>query len=67
MTVPQFEFEFSLFQLQKNKADHFEASLRLKPKQLFVKIEEIRLKGEATFSHRLFETYPDKLVEDKLN
>jgi len=63
---PTFEFEFSLFQAQKNKADHFEASLRLKPKQLFAKIEEIRLRGEATFSHRLFETYPDKLIDDKV-
>jgi hypothetical protein len=63
---PTFEFEFSLLQLQKNKSDHYEASLRLKPKQLFTKIEEIRLKGEATFSHRLFENYPDKLVEDKV-
>src|SRR4029078_4367727 len=63
---PTFDFEFSLVQPQKTKADHFEASLRLKPKQLFAKIEEIRLKGEATFSHRLFEKYPDKLIEDKV-
>ncbi len=63
---PTFEFEFSLLQSQKGKADHYEASLRLKPKHLFTKIEEIRLKGEATFSHRLFEIYPDKLVEDKV-
>jgi len=68
---PTFEFEFSLLPAiataaQNTKVDHYEASLRLKPKQLFAKIEEIRLKGEATFSHRLFETYPDKLIEDKV-
>jgi hypothetical protein len=63
---PTFDFDFSLLQQQKDKADHYEASMRLKPKQLFAKIEEIRLKGEATFSHRLFETYPDKLIEDKV-
>ena len=63
---PTFDFDFSLVQQQKDKADHYEASLRLKPKQLFAKIEEIRLKGEATFSHRLFETYPDKLIEVKV-
>jgi len=63
---PTFEFEFTLLTPQKNKADHYEASLRLKPKQLFSKIEEIRLKGEATFSQRLFENYPDKKVEDKV-
>jgi Smr domain len=61
---PTFEFEFSLLQLQKNKADHYEASLRLKPKQLFARIEETRLKNHATFSHRLFENYPDKLIEE---
>ena len=63
---PSFEFEFSLLTPQKNKAGHYEASLRLKPKQLFAKIEEIRLKGEATFSHRLFENYPDKEIEEKV-
>ena len=63
---PTFEFEFSLMNPHRNKADHYEASLRLKPKQLFARIEQIRLKGEATFSHRLFEKYPDKLVEDKV-
>src|SRR5215470_9220084 len=63
---PTFEFEFSLLHPNKNKADHYEASLRLKPKQLFARIEEIRLKGEATFSHRLFDKYPEKAVEDKV-
>jgi len=61
---PSFEFEFSLSQPQKNKADHFEASMKLKPKQLFARFEEIRKKGEATFSHRLFEQYPDRLKEE---
>lgn len=60
---PNFAFEFSLFQPNKEKADHYEASLKLKPKQLFSKIEEIKQKGEATFSYRLFEEYPDRPVE----
>jgi hypothetical protein len=63
---PTFEFEFSLVAPQKNKADQFEEFLRLKPKQIFAKIEEIKLKGEATFSHRLFENYPNKPVDDKV-
>jgi hypothetical protein len=63
---PTFEFEFSLLHPQKEKADYYEASLRLKPKQLFAKIEETRKKGQATFSHRLFETYPDKVIEEKV-
>jgi len=62
---PSFEFDFSLLQLEKNKADHFETSVKLKPKQLFAKIEELKEKNQATFSQRLFENYPDKLVEDR--
>lgn len=61
---PSFDFDFSLIKPDKNKAEHYEASFRLKPKQLFTKIEELKKKNEATFSHRLFETYPDRLVED---
>ena len=63
---PTFEFEFSRMQPHKDKADFYESSLRLKPKQLFARIEQIRQKGEATFSHRLFDTYPDKEVEVKV-
>ncbi|HEX7847253.1 MAG TPA: Smr/MutS family protein [Chitinophagaceae bacterium] len=63
---PSFEFDFSLLQPVRNKATHYESSLRLKPKQLFAKIESLREKNEATFSHRLFEQYPDNLVDDKV-
>ena len=63
---PSFEFEFSLVQPDKHKADFFEASLRLKPKQLFTRIEAIRQNNEATFSHRLFENYPNKAFEDQI-
>ncbi|MEO7983401.1 MAG: Smr/MutS family protein [Bacteroidota bacterium] len=61
---PSFEFDFSLVQADKKKADHFESSVKLKPKQLFAKIEELKEKNQAHFSQLLFETYPDKLVED---
>src|SRR5690242_17293401 len=46
---PVFNFEFSLLTPDKNKASHYETSLRLKPKQVFTRIEELRRKGEATF------------------
>jgi hypothetical protein len=61
---PSFTFEFSLTQPDKSKSDYYEASLKLKPKQLFAKIEEISKKGEATFSYRLFEDYPDKIADE---
>jgi Smr domain-containing protein len=64
---PFFEFEFSLEKPDKAKAEICTASLKLKPKQLFTKIEEIRSKNEASFSYRLFDAYPDKLPEEKID
>lgn len=63
---PSFDFEFSLTEPQKGKADYYESSLKLKPKQLFAKIEEVKEKNLATFSYKLFETYPDKVVESRV-
>jgi hypothetical protein len=63
---PVFEFEFSLMTPDKKKADYLEANLKLKAKQVFAKIEEIRKKGEATFSYKLFDEFPDKAEEMKL-
>ena len=63
---PSFEFDFSLLQVDKNKADHFESSIKLKPKQLFAKIEELKQKNLPTFSQLLFEQYPDRVYEDKV-
>ena len=63
--APRFEFEFSLVNRDKKKADYFEASLKIKAKQLFQKIEEIKLKNEPTFSYKLFDKYPDKIIDDK--
>ncbi len=63
---PSFDLDFSLLQEDKKKAVHYESSLKLKPKQLFSKIEEIRKNNTATFSYKLFEHYPDRLIEDKL-
>lgn len=57
---PSFDFEFSLAEPDKKKADHYEAGVKLKPKQLFAKIEELKQKNLATFSQLLFETYPAK-------
>ena len=62
-----FEFDFNLLSPDKKKADHFESSLRLKPKQVFNKIEEIKQKGEAVFTFKLFEEYPDSFFEEKLD
>lgn len=64
---PRFDLEFSLTEHQKRKAPYFEASLKLKGKQLFKKIEEILLKNEPSFTYPLFQTYPDKSEEEKVD
>ncbi|PZR22379.1 MAG: hypothetical protein DI535_26370 [Citrobacter freundii] len=61
---PSFEFDFSLEQPQKGKADHFETSLKLRAKQIFARIEELKKKNQAHFSYNLFEKYPDKKIEE---
>jgi hypothetical protein len=62
--APVFEFDFTLMQPDKSKAPHFETSLRIKAKQVFLRIEEIRKKGEASFAYKLFDRYPDKAIEE---
>lgn len=64
---PNFAFEFSLLQPQKGKADYYETNLKLKPKQLFERIEQIKHRGEATFTYKLLDTYPDKIEEEKID
>ena len=64
---PSFLFEFSLLHPDKNKADYYETSLKLKPKQLFDRIEELKQKGEATFTYKLFDEYPGKPDDDKFD
>lgn len=61
---PSFDFDFSLMQRDKNLAEHYESSVKLKPKQLFTKIEELKKKNEATFSYKLFDKYPPRMEDD---
>jgi hypothetical protein len=64
---PNFYFNFSLSQPNKAKAEYYESNVRLKPKQLFTKIEELQQQGKANFSYLLFEHYPDRLPEEKFD
>jgi hypothetical protein len=61
---PAFVFEFSLLKPDKKKADYYEASVKIKPKQLFDRIEVLKEKGEATFTYKLFDRYPDRPFDD---
>jgi len=62
---PVFECEFSLLTPDKTKAEHYETSLKLRAKQVFSRIEEIKKKGEATFSFKLFDDYPFRPYEEE--
>ena len=63
---PGFAFEFSLQQPEKGKAEFYEANIKLKPKQVFDRIEGLKQKGEATFTYKLFDDYPAKPQDNKL-
>lgn len=64
---PRFDFEFSLKTPVKKKVEFLEASLKLKAKQLFRKIEQIRMNNEASFVYELFGHYPDSAETEKVD
>lgn len=64
---PAFHLECSLPVAQKGKADHYESMLKPKARQLFQRIEKLRESGEATFSYKLFDEYPDKVEEPAMD
>lgn len=64
--APSFSFDFSLAVPDKKKAPHFEANLKLKPKQVFKRIEEMKEGNEPTIAYQLFEHYPDKQEDNRL-
>lgn len=62
---PTLFFEFSLITPDKKKAEYFETSLKLKGKQIFQRVEEMKQKNEPTVTFKLFENYPDKTFDTK--
>lgn len=63
---PAFYFEFSLITPDKTKADYFETSLKPSPKKVFKRIEEIKNKNEPSFAFELFNEFPRKAEEEKI-
>jgi hypothetical protein len=63
--APFFEMDFTLMQAEKSKAPHYETSLKLKARQVFARMDEIRKKGEASFAYKLFDKYPKKALEEE--
>jgi hypothetical protein len=64
---PSFNFDFNLITPDKTKAQYFETSVKLKPKQLFLRIEEMKAKNEPSMAFKLFDEYPEKQVEDTVD
>lgn len=64
---PAFSFEFSLQIPDKKKAPYYEREIKLRGKQLFKKIEELKEKNQPAFSYELFLVYPDKTMEEKVD
>lgn len=55
-----FCIDFSLIEPHKKKADHFETNVKIKPKQLFQRIETLKEESKPVINYPLFEVYPDK-------
>lgn len=61
---PAFYFKFSLTQSLPNKANDFETTIKIKPKQLFSKIENMKAKNEPAMVFPLFDDIPNKKEKD---
>ena len=63
---PQFSFDFSLTEQHKKKAEHFESIVKIKPKQIFQKIETLKEDNKVSLDYLLFNTYPDKAEDNHI-
>ena len=61
-----FFIDFALIEPHKKKADHFETNIKIKPKQLFQRIEALKDDTATTIKYPLFETYPDKEEDNRI-
>ena len=63
---PSFNFDFNLITPDKTKAEHYETIIKLKPKQLFQRIETMKQNNEPSIVFKLFDDYPAKVIEEKV-
>lgn len=61
--TPRFGFVFTLKEPNRKRAPHFEYMLKVKARQLFQRIEEMREKQLAHFSYSLMERWPEKVPD----
>ncbi|CAL1518060.1 Smr/MutS family protein [Chitinophaga sp. MM2321] len=60
---PRFEFTFFLKEPQAKLATSVKKTWKIKPRQMFVQLEQLRAKEEATITYPLFDKFPDKEPE----
>lgn len=61
---PSFAIDFSLVETSKKKAEHYETNVKVKPKPLFQKIENLKQNNQTAIPYLLFESYPDKVHDN---
>ncbi|HRN73514.1 MAG TPA: Smr/MutS family protein [Ginsengibacter sp.] len=61
--IVKFHFLFSLTSPDPSKAPALELPLKIKPRALFQKIDEMHLENRPSFSFDLFNKYPDRELE----
>jgi hypothetical protein len=64
---PKFDFEFSQKSPVKGRAAYFETGYKIRGKQLFTQIEQMKQLGQATIKHLLFDVYPAATVEETID
>lgn len=60
---PRLEFTFFLKEPQPKLATSVKKSWKIKPKQMFVQLEQLRSKEEATITYPLFDKFPEREPE----
>lgn len=61
---PRFEFTFTLKPPDPKLAVSFSKGWKVKAKQLFLQLNDLKVKEQATLSYLLFETYPLRLEDE---
>jgi len=61
---PSFLFTFSLPKPVRGKKEAFDTALKLKSKQVFQKVEELKEGNNPTIAYQLFDKYPDGEKDD---
>jgi len=63
--APRFVFILMLKDPDPKRAPHFEYTLKVRARQLFQRIEEMRAQQKALFTYQLLEKWPDRVIESR--